>query len=138
MKILLLFPVFLFCTNSLIAQKVAKKIANTSSHLDSTNNSLNGASNTLNGTSAAVTNTTGALKNLGSAFGIHGGKKNKQEQAVTKDSLAGFNPITISITGINYANLELMQDSIQTIQGVKSIDIKYSTTGSTINVLYNG
>ncbi len=136
----LLFILFLFlCINNLSAQSVAKKIANTSGHLDSTNNSLNSASNTINGTSGAITNTANAVKNLGTVFGIHGGKKNKpQEQAVTKDSLAGFNPITISISGINYDKLEITQDSIQALQGVKSVDMNYNATGSTINVLYNG
>ncbi len=138
MKITILLA-FLFCISNLSAQTVAKKISNTSSHLDSANNSLNSASKTINGTSGAITSTSEAIKNLGNVFGIHGGKKNKQKgEGNVKDSLAGFTPITISLSGINYDNLELTQDSIQAISGVKSVDMNYNAVGSTINVLYNG
>lgn len=137
MKAIILISSLLFCVGNITAQGLAKKIRKTNSSVDSTNASLNNTAKTVNGTSSTITTTASAFKNLGSTlFGSHKNDKVK-EGNITKDATE-YSPIIINISGINYSKLELTQDSIQAIKGVKSADMTFKTSGSTISVLYAG
>lgn len=138
-KTLILLAALIVFITMTSAQSVADKV-------NKTNDNVNNTSNSINNTSDAITNTSNAVSNLSNTVGgLFKGKKKKDSvaqapinQVAASIPSQGLNTIVINITGVDYAKLKCIKDSIKVIAGTQSADMSYSTNGSSLNVLYSG
>ncbi|GAB3559912.1 hypothetical protein [Spirosoma fluminis] len=128
---ILLSASLLLVSVATIAQPTIGQINSTAATINSAAYSAANVNSAVNNTGQAVKGTVSTMKEIGSFF-----KKKEKVAEPVKEVTA--NTVLLTIAGIDYTKLKVIEDAIKPIEGVKSTTKKFSASGSTIEVAYAG